>query len=81
MTEDLDNYGSLLRYMRYMVPAQEVWIVDSSSPIHEAIRSNMMNQVVSQQEQRSMAPYDMLEAKQARGTLTQCNFHAHAPVH
>lgn len=68
MTEDLDHYGSLLRYMRYKVSEEEVWIVDSSSPLHDAIRSNMMDQVVSQQEKRSTAPYDMLEAKQARGT-------------
>lgn len=71
MTEDRDQYGPLLRYMRYKAPVQEVWIVDSSLPLHDAVRKNMMDQVVCQQELRKMTRNDLLVAKQAHSTFLE----------
>ena len=68
MTEDRDQYGSLLRYMRYKEPTQEVWIVDSSLPLHDAVRKNMMDQVLCQQDKRNTSRGDRLVAKQSSST-------------
>ena len=69
ITENRDEYGALLRYMRYKAPTQEVWIVDSNVPVYDAVRRTVMEQVVAQQKSRSTAVEDALVAREANGTF------------
>lgn len=70
MTEDRDEYGPLLRYMRYKIPTQEVWIVDSAMPVYDAVHKRVMEQVSAQQKSRSTPEEDQLVVKEANGTFS-----------